>query len=132
MGAGLKGNEDAMNENQCVLACVTVQKDCARLIRRGSDIARESGLPLRVLHVSQGKNILGSPDSAAILNELFSLAHEVDAEMSIVYEQEVPAAIARYAGEWNAAALVLGPDRSGTAGRVKGLLPEGIQVTVVE
>lgn len=121
-----------MNENQCVLACVTVQKDCARLIRRGREMARESGLPLRVLHVSQGKNILNSADSAAILNELFSLAHEADAEMNIVYEQDVPAAIARCAGEWNAAALVLGPDRSGNAGRVKRLLPEGIQVAVVE
>ena len=121
-----------MSENQCVLACVTVQKDCARLIRRGSDMARESGLPLRVLHVSQGKNIMGSPDTAAILNELFSLAHEADAEMNIVYEQEVPAAIARYAEEWGASALVLGPDRSGTAGRVKRLLPEGIQVVVVD
>lgn len=121
-----------MNENQCVLACVTVQKDCARLIRRGGEMARESGVPLRVLHVSQGKNMPDSPDSAAILNELFSLAHEADAEMNIVYEQDVPAAIARCAGEWNAAVLVLGPDRSGTAGRVRRLLPEGIQVVVAE
>ena len=121
-----------MNENQCVLACVTVQKDCARLIRRGSEMARESGLPLRVLHVSQGKNILGSPDTADILNELFSLAHEADAEMNIVYEQDVAAAIVRCAGEWGASALVLGPDRSGTAGRVKRLLSDEIQVVVVE
>ncbi len=121
-----------MSENQCVLACVTVQKDCARLIRRGSAMARENGVPLRVLHVSQGKNMLDSPDSAAILNELFSLAHEAEAEMNIVYEQDVPAAIARCAGEWNAAILVLGPDRSGTAGRVKRLLPEEIQVVVAE
>ena len=132
MGAGLKGNEDAMSENQCVLACVTAQKDCARLIRKGSEMARENGLPLRVMHVSQDKNIFGSPDSAAILNELFSLAHEADAEMNVVYEQDVPAAIARYAGDWGALALVLGPDRSGTAGRVKRLLPEGTQITVVE
>ena len=121
-----------MNENQCVLACVTVQKNCARLIRQGSAMARESGVPLRVLHVSQGKSMLDSPDSAAILNELFSLAHEAEAEMNIVYEQDVPAAIARCAGEWGAGVLVLGPDRSGTAGRVKQLLPEEIQVVVTE
>ena len=132
MGEGLKGNEEVMSENQCVLACVTAQKDCARLIRKGSEMARENGLPLRVMHVSQGKNIFGSPDSAAILDELFSLAHEVEAEMNIVYEQDVPAAIARCAAEWGASVLVLGPDRSGTAGRVKRLLAEGIQVVVVE
>ena len=119
-----------MNENQCVLACVTVQKDCARLIRRG--IARENGVPLRVLHVSQGKNMLGGPDSAAILDELFSLAHEAEAEMNIVHEQDVAAAIARCAGEWGAGILVLGPDRSGTAGQVRLLLSDETQVVVVE
>lgn len=121
-----------MNENQCVLACVTVQKDCSRLIRAGSALAAEQGVPLRVLHVSQGKNLLGSPDTAAILNELFSLAHEADAEMNILYEQDVAAAIVRYAAECEAGTLVLGPDRSGTAGRVKRLLPESTQVVVEE
>ena len=40
-----------MSENQCILACVTVQKDCARLIRQGQTLAEKEGLPLRVLHV---------------------------------------------------------------------------------
>ncbi len=132
MGARLKGIEDGMNENQCVLACVTVQKDCARLIRQGSAIAQENGAPLRVLHVSQRKNPMSSPDSAGILNELFSLAHEAEAEMNIVYEQDVSAAIARCAVEWGAGTLVLGPDRSGTAGRVKALLPEEIKIVMME
>lgn len=117
-----------MNENNCVLACVTVQKGCAELIRRGRALAQEMDVPLRVLHVSQAKNILGSPDSAAILNELFSLAHEADAEMNILYEENVAAAIARYARECEACVLVLGPDRSGTAGRVRALLPEEIKI----
>ena len=121
-----------MNENQCVLACVTAQKNCARLIRRGSEIARENSLPLRVLHVSQGKNMLDGPHAADILNELFSLAHEAEAEMNIVYEQDVAAAVTRCAVEWGAGILVLGPDRSGTAGRIKRLLPEEVQVILVE
>ena len=128
MGAGLKGNEESMNEQTCVLACVTVQKNCASLIRKGQALAREKDIPLRVLHVSQGKSILGSPDTAAILDELFSLAHEADAEMNILYEQDVAAAIARYARECRAAVLVLGPNRTGTAGRVKALLPQDIEV----
>ena len=112
-----------MSETNCVLVCVTVQKDCERLIRRGQALATEEKMPLRVLHVSQGKNVLGSPDSAGILNELFSLAHEADAEMNILYEQDVPAAIARYAQACRASVLVLGPDRSGNAGRVQSLMP---------
>lgn len=120
--------EKKMSENCCVLACVTVQKNCAGIIRRGQALAEEKGIPLRVLHVSQAANLLGSPDSAAILNELFSLAHEADAEMNILYEQDVPAAIARYAKTCGAQVLVLGPDRSGTAGKVKALLPDTIAV----
>ncbi len=115
-----------MSEKKCILACVTVQKDCARLIRRGQNLAGEKGIPLRVLHVSQGKNAMGSPDTALILNELFSLAHEADAEMNILYEQDVASAIARYAVEYGADTVVLGPDRSGTSGRVRQLLPEEI------
>ena len=121
-----------MSENKCVLVCVTVQKDCARLIRQGQGLAQEQKIPLRVLHVSQGRNVLGSPDSAGILNELFSLAHEADAEMHVLHDPDVPAAIVRYAADCGALALVLGPDRSGTAGRVKQLLPEEVQVVVTE
>ena len=117
-----------MNENQCVLACVTAQKDCARLIRQGSAIAKEARVPLRVLHVSQSD----APDAAAILDELFSLAHECKADMDILYETNVAAAIARYAKESGAVALVLGPDRTGTAGRVQKLLPEGIRIERIE
>ncbi|MBR6186252.1 MAG: hypothetical protein IKQ41_08310 [Clostridia bacterium] len=117
-----------MSEKNCVLVCVTVQKDCERLIRRGQALALEEKLPLRVLHVSQGKNVLGSPDSAGILNELFSLAHEVNAEMNILYEQDVPAAIVRYAARYGASILVLGPDRSGNVGRVKSLIPPDIRI----
>ncbi|MBR3018909.1 MAG: universal stress protein [Clostridia bacterium] len=117
-----------MDGKHCVLACVTVQKDCARLIRRGQELAREAGIPLRVLHVCLGKNMLSSPDTAAILDELFSLAHEADAEMSVLYEIDVPAAIAGYAAEYGADTLVLGPDRSGTASRVRALLPAEIKI----
>lgn len=121
-----------MNENQCVLACVTAQKDCARLIRKGSELAKAADVPLRVLHVNMGSTSLTSPDSANILNELFSLAHECSADMDILYEQDVAAAIARYAQEAGAILLVLGPDRTGTASRVKRLLPEGIRIEAFE
>ena len=48
-----------MSEKNCVLVCVTVQKDCERLIRRGQALAleektleellRETGLPVHEL-----------------------------------------------------------------------------------
>ncbi len=121
-----------MNQTQCVLACVTAQKNCARLIRQAQALAKEADMPLRVLHVSQSGAPLGSADSASILNELFSLAHECSAEMTVLAEANVAAAIARFARESDAAVLVLGPDRSGTAGRVKRLLPEDARIVALE
>ena len=119
-----------MNNKNCILVCVTAQKDCARLIRRGSALAKETGCALQVLHVSQGN--VNHPDAAAILNELFSLAHEAEAEMNILYEKDVPAAIARYAASCGASALILGPDRTGIPGKLKLLLPEDVQVITEE
>ena len=84
-----------MNGQTCVLVCVTAQKDCARLIRRGREIAGEKGTGLKV---------------------------------NVLYEENVPAAIARYAGECGADTLVLGPDRSGNAGRVRLLLGDGAEI----
>lgn len=117
-----------MNENPCILVCVTVQKDCGRLIRQGKEISLRTGAPLHVLHVCAGKNLLGNPDAAEALNALFSLAHEVDAEMNILYEGDVPAAIARYAAAHNAAVVVMGPDKSGLAARLHALLPATTQL----
>ena len=117
-----------MNEQNCILVCVTAQKDCARLIRRGSALARETGGILHVLHVSRGKD--AGPDEAGILNELFSLAHEAEAEMNVLYESDVPAAIARYAAACGADAVILGPDRTGIPGKLRGLLPESVQLMI--
>ena len=113
-----------MEQKMCVLACVTAQKDCARLIREGSRLALERGASLQVLHVAREKNA----GDVLILDELFSLAHEVSAEVNILYEQDVASAIVRYARQCGAAALVLGPDRSGTTGRVRQMLPEDVQI----
>ena len=120
-----------MIRKNCVLVCITVQKDCARLIRRGRELAAETDAALYVLHVSGEKSTAAGPD-AGILNELFSLAHEAEAEMNILYENDVPAAIARYAASVGATALVIGADHSGITGRLQPLLPKGTQLIRVE
>ena len=120
-----------MGQLSCVLVCVTVQKECARLIREGQPAAREAGATLHVLHVSEGKNPLGNPDAAEALDFLFSLAHEADGEMNILYERDVSAAIARYAAAHDARTLILGPDHSGIEAKLKALLPEQIQLRVL-
>ena len=111
-----------------ILVCVTVQEGCVRLIRSGHDLALAAGAELHVLHVSENKSLLGSPENAAILNTLFSLTHEAEAEMSILYDRDVAAAIARHAKQLGAGMLILGPDRTGLTDRIRVLLPPDVQV----
>lgn len=118
----------ARNEKSCILVCVTVQKECDRLIRWGKEQADETGLPLHVLHISSEKNLLAMPGAGDILNHLFSLAHEANAEMNILYDPDAPMAISRYAAQHHAKILIMGPDKSGFSLRLSHLLPEGIQL----
>ncbi|MBE5786529.1 MAG: hypothetical protein E7324_03220 [Clostridiales bacterium] len=117
-----------MLENGCILVCVTVQKDCGRLIERGRQAADGASLPLHVLHVSAGKGLLGNPDAAEALNYLYSLARQADAEMNILYEADAAGAIARYARQNGARQIIMGPDKSGFATRLANLLPPDAQV----
>lgn len=112
----------------CVLVCVTVQKDCGRLIEAGKQAALEMELPLKVLHVSKNGNLLGNPDAAEAINYLFSLARQADAEMNILYESDAPRAIARYARQEQARLLILGQDRTGFALQLQHLLPENTRL----
>jgi len=122
----------ARNEKSCILVCVTVQKECDRLIHWGKKQADETGLPLHVLHISSDKNLLSVPGAGDILNKLFSLAHEANAEMNILYDPDAPAAIARYVMEQHAQMLIMGPDKSGFSRRLSQLLPEGTQFLHLE
>ena len=59
-----------------------------------------------------------------LLNYLFSLAHEADAEMNILSGADVPAVIADYARRESACMLLLGTDRTGIFQKLQILLPE--------
>ncbi len=112
----------------CVLVCVTVQKECDRLIKSGMTLSHSKNLSLNVLHVSTDNSICGSQNILEPLNYLYSLAHEYHAEMDILYEKNVLQAIQHYALEHNAKYIVLGVpnnkhSESGVSSALKALLP---------
>ena len=98
----------AMEKESCVLVCVTGQRGCDRLIRRGREIAVESFLPLHVLHVRTGKTMMGNADVSEALNYLYGLARDADAEMDILTSQDVRGTLCRYAKDHGARCMVLG------------------------
>lgn len=121
-----------MSRECCILVCVTVQKDCGRLIALGKKEAEALFLPLKVLHVSQGKGFLGNPDAAEAMNYLYSLARQAGAEMTIKYNKNVPGTIARYAAAHGANAVIIGQDRSGFSLLLSALLPKGTRLIHAE
>ena len=89
---------------ETVLVCVTVQKECERLILAGRRFAEAEGLPLRVLHVmDEGKQAGFDPAAQEVLN----------AEMTILRAQDVRQTIADYARKNGAVCVIVGSDKQG-------------------
>ena len=98
---------------ETILVCVTVQKECQRLILAGKRLADSARLPLRVLHVAPDAVPLGSPDTQEALNFLYGLSRETGAEMTVLYSADVRQAIVDYAHQVGAVCVVVGSDRQG-------------------
>ena len=97
-----------MSENK-ILVCVTGQLQCARLIRRGRELADAQRADLLVLHVrTRQKTLMGSPDITAALNQLYAEARGADAEMEIITSPEVEKTITDYARTHQVTGIVIG------------------------
>ena len=97
---------------ESILVCVTVQKECERLILAGKRLADSGGLPLRVLHVAEpGDAPLDNPDTQEALNCLYALSRDNGAVMTVLYNADVRGAIVRYATLVHAVCVVVGNDR---------------------
>ena len=99
---------------ESVLVCVTVKKECERLILAGRRFAEAECLPLHVLHVMEEKDQSGF-DAAAqeVLNHLYALSRDAGAEMTVLRAQDVNAAIADYAPKIGAVCVIVGSDSRG-------------------
>lgn len=99
---------------ETVLVCVTVQRECERLILAGKRLADSAHLPLHVLHVAASDAApLGNPDVEQALNGLYALARQAGAEMTLLYHADVRAAIVDYARQVHAVCVVVGSDKQG-------------------
>lgn len=115
-----------------VLVCVTVQKECERLILAGKRLADNGGIGLQVLHVAQpDASLLGNPDAQEALNALYALSRQAGAEMTLLYNADVRAAIVDFAHQVNAVCVVVGSDKQGSwamAEALEELLDDSIMI----
>lgn len=124
-----------MSSRPPILVLVTLQHACARLIRRGADMALKNGCPLLVLHVAaKDGSSMGEPAiNAQALDYLYALSGEAGAEMCVLTSDVPVNAIAHYAKQHGAREIVMGGGERapGIAETLSRLLP-GVQVLIME
>ncbi len=100
-----------MNENGCVLVCVTDQIGCQRLIRTGKSLADKGGLPLKVVSVLPVQKV--SRHTAEVLQALYDIACRNQAGMEILFNDSPALTVGVYARQCGAKQVVMGmPDFS--------------------
>ncbi len=153
-------NEDtlcAQPLREGIMVCVTGQRSCERLIMHGAKrslVSRDNGantaddsapadltevisdgrakiLPLYIVHcVQTGQNFMNTPYEADAIEYLFTCAQVVGAELTILREDSVEDALARFARENNVGVIVMGAPGENGAGkgrfamRLQDLLPD--------
>ena len=96
-----------------VLVCVTGQKSCERLIRRGAELTREGFGPLNVLHVVRsGGNVLGFENEPQALEYLLRVSVENGASMYVRRSDDVVSAIEVAANNEKVRVIVAGRARN--------------------
>lgn len=89
------------------MVCVTVQKNCERLIRQGASLSSEDGL--HVVHVVKtGGAVLGAQSDAEALDYLYRAASTYGAEMDMLRADDVIGTLVGFAQRHDVAYLVIG------------------------
>ncbi|HNW86304.1 MAG TPA: universal stress protein [Candidatus Limiplasma sp.] len=124
-----------MDEHPPILVLVTLQRACARLIRRGVDIALQDHCTLHVLHVvaNEPHPACEAAIDAQALDYLYALAGEADAQMTVLTADVAVTAMAEFAAQQGVKKIVMGggEQASGIAETLSELLP-GVQVMIAD
>ena len=124
-----------MEQHPPVLVLVTLQRACARLIRRGADMALQQHCPLHVLHVVDGETPSGSVRTidAQALDYLYALSGEAGAQMTVLKAEVAVTAMAEFASRQSVKQIIMGGGEQacGIAETLSELLP-GVQVMITE
>ncbi len=94
------------SQTSSVLACVTSQYDCDRIINSAKQIADDSGCELRVLSVLQPTNNYSSVCDR--IEYLYLVSKEADADMTILFDKDAPKATAKFVKDNNVERIVTG------------------------
>lgn len=94
------------SKKSSVLACITGQYDCDRIIKTASEIAESKNMPLHVLCVLKTTENYGSLSNE--LEYLYQTAKTVNADMTVLFSDNAPKAAADFAGQIRCRRMVSG------------------------
>ena len=104
-----------MGDTKRVLVCVTQQKTCERLIKKGYAMSCEYNGELYVIHVAMnGVNFLGNSKEGEALEYLFDISKSVGAELTVLRSDNIVKSIVAFSKDYGISDIVLGepPDNS--------------------
>lgn len=89
------------------MVCVTVQKNCERLIREGAALCGNEGLS--VVHVvKNGGNMLGADNDGEAMDFLYKAARTYGADMDVLRANDVTGTLVEFARRNEIRYLVIG------------------------
>lgn len=105
-----------MDSDKKILVCVTQQKTCERLIKRGSKVKDELGGELFIIHVAaNGVNFLGNSKEGDALEYLFGISKSVGADLTVLRSDNISKTIIGFARDNKITDIILGePPDSGS------------------
>lgn len=115
------------------MVCVTVQKNCERLIREGAALAGDTHL--HVVHVARsGEALLGAGNDSEALEYLYRISREYSASMDVLRADDVMQTIVKFAKDNKIECIVMGSagkqSNQDFSGTLRAKLP-GVALVVV-
>ena len=95
-----------VRKKPCVLACVTSQFECDRIIKTAEHIANEEDCELRVLSVLQPTSDYS--EIGGEIEYLYKIARESGADMTVLFHDNAPYACADFVNKNNVQRIVTG------------------------
>jgi K+-sensing histidine kinase KdpD len=98
-----------MDRNKKVMVCVTQQKTCERLIKRGAALRDELDGELFIIHVAlEGLNFLGNSQEGEALEYLFGISKSAGADLTVLRSDNIVKTIVQFARENRITSIILG------------------------
>lgn len=97
-----------------IMVCVTQQKSCERLIKRGAELCKPQDELLVVHVVKENWRYFGKLKEADALEYLFDISKAYDATLSVIKDMDIESALTKFAYDEQVDIIVMGESLEST------------------